>query len=219
MASWTKIAAFDVCGTIYNSNTTFDFLKYYFKDNEKYSIFRNFTNTIPVRLINKAFVFLFKKDFVRTFATSFLKNESLDKIEIASEYFVTKHLKDRFILPTIELLKRYKDKDYQIVLISASYDFIVKYVAKEVGADFFFASVLSQKNGLSNGTYKEDLQYNKSQYFFSRYENIEEFVFITDNKSDLDLINLANIVYIITPERNAVFWIKKGIPKENLIVL
>lgn len=214
-----KIAAFDVCGTIYKSNTTFDFLKYYFQDNEKYTIFSRFINTLPVILINKAFILLFKIDFVRFLATSFLKGERLYKLESAGKDFVANYLKDRFISPIIQLLRKYKDKGYRIVLISGSYDFIVKYAAEEVGADAYFASVLSEKNGVIKGTYKEDLLNKKKGYIFSQYGNIEELVFVTDNRSDLDLIELADTAYIVTPQKKIGFWIKQGIPERNLIII
>jgi HAD superfamily phosphoserine phosphatase-like hydrolase len=173
MTKPVKIAAFDVCGTIYSSNTTFDFLKYYFKNNEKYLTFSKFINTIPVILLNKALIFFFKKDLVRTIATSYLKNVNFDNIEIAAKDFVTKDLKDKVILPVIELINRYKDKGYEIVLISGSYDFIVKYAAEEIGADVYFASILYKKNGRISGKYKEDLLYKKKQLILSIYTNIE----------------------------------------------
>jgi HAD superfamily hydrolase (TIGR01490 family) len=214
-----KIAAFDVCGTIYSSNTTFDFLKYYFKDNSRYSFFRFFINTPPAIILNRVLAFMFGKDLVRNFATLFLKNESMERIETAGKYFVTMNLKDRFIQPTIELLRKYKNKGYSIILISGSYDFIVKYVAEEVGADAYFASVLSKKNGLIKGRYEEDLLNKKKECILSQYNNIDDLVFVTDNKSDLDLINLASISYVVTPQRKVPFWIKRGIPRENLIVV
>jgi len=219
MTEFIKIAAFDVCGTIYKSNTTFDFLKYYFQDNEKYTIFSRLINTLPVILINKAFTFLFKKDLVRLFATYFLKGERLPKVEAAAKDFVTRHLKGSFIMPTVTLLKKYKYKGYWILLISGSYDFVVKYVAEEVDADDYFASVLSEKNGIMKGTYEEDLLNNKKKFIFSKYKDVQELVFVTDNKGDLNLIKLADTAYIVAPQKKIGFWIKQGIPEENLIII
>lgn len=32
---------FDICGTIYHSNTTFDFLEFYLKDNKAFRFYRS----------------------------------------------------------------------------------------------------------------------------------------------------------------------------------
>ena len=52
-----QIYIFDICGTLYHSNTTFDFLEYFLKDTSIYYRYYNILRkTIVWRLFNKVFV-------------------------------------------------------------------------------------------------------------------------------------------------------------------
>ena len=87
-----QIVVFDVCDTLYNTNTTFKFLDKIFINNKKYKIFRKISKLFPVMLLNYLFYKLIKIDFIRAFGTFFLKGEKVQEIKKISNNFVYQDL-------------------------------------------------------------------------------------------------------------------------------
>ena len=44
---------FDICGTIYRSNTTFDFLEFYLKENKRFRLYRAIYKSFFWKVINR----------------------------------------------------------------------------------------------------------------------------------------------------------------------
>lgn len=63
----------DICGTLYLSNTTFDFLNFYFSKNSLWTLFHYIYTSIIGRLINKTFINIVGVDVTRMLAVLFLK--------------------------------------------------------------------------------------------------------------------------------------------------
>ena len=59
---------FDICGTIYRSNTTFDFLEFYLKENKRFKLYRTIYKSFFWKIINRALRSWLHYDLTRTLA-------------------------------------------------------------------------------------------------------------------------------------------------------
>lgn len=213
-----KIAIFDVCGTLYNSNTTFDFLDNYFSNNKKYLFFRKISNLFIVKVLNHYIYKYMKIDIIRIYGTSFLKNETINNIHDYSKKFVYKNLEPKIKSNIYDMLKTYKNNNYKIVLMSGSYEFIIEHVNSYVDADFFFASELKKSDTLYYGSYEKDILLNKYQLLKENFPNITELIVISDNKTDLSLMLEANeALAICNKKKHYGFWKKNKNKKIKIL--
>ena len=202
-----QIVVFDVCDTLYNTNTTFKFLDKIFINNKKYKIFRKISKLFPVMLLNYLFYKLIKIDFIRAFGTFFLKGEKVQEIKKISNNFVYQDLVLEIKTIISKKIEFYKNKGYQIVLMSGSYDFIIKEVAEYFNVDEFYASKLCILNGEYTGKYDKDILMNKHDLFKENYTNLDQLVVISNNKTDLDFMNSADQAFAVcNKEKDFKFW-------------
>lgn len=204
-----KIAVFDVCGTLYNSNTTFDFLDNYFSKNKKYITFRKISNLFIVKALNHYVYKYMKTDMIKRYATSFLKGESIEDIDAYSRDFVYHYLKPKVKDHIYTMLKSYQNNGYKIILMSGSYNFIVRNVADYFKVDLFFASSLQKSDKQYKGKYKKDIILNKYQLLTEKFPDINDLVVVSDNKSDLDLMLISSHSFAICNKKKQYkYWLK-----------
>ena len=202
-----KIAVFDVCDTLYNVNTTFSFLDNYFSENSKYLFFRKISRLFPVKVLNHFVYKVLKKDIIRSYGTSFLKGKSIREIQRHSKVFVSKDLVSEIKDVTVSMMHKYRDNGYKIVLMSGSYAFIIQEVAAYFSTDSFYASKLNISNGNYTGKYDEDILLDKYELLKKEFEEIDELIVVSDNKSDLTLMQAANKAFAIcNKEKDLEFW-------------
>jgi len=202
-----KIAVFDVCDTLYSVNTTFSFLDNYFADDKKYLLFRKISKLFPVKVGNYFIYKFFKKDLIRIYATTFLKNSSCKEIQSHSEKFVNEELVSKVKDTTSSMIKEYKNRDYKTVLMSGSYEFIIKEISSYFDADYYYASKLQKVNGSYTGLYDKDILLTKYELLQDEFTTIDELVVVSDNKTDLALMQSADKAYAIcNKEKDCSFW-------------
>lgn len=202
-----KVAVFDVCGTLYDSNTTFDFLDDFFKDNKKYLLFRKLSKTPLGKIVNYPFYRLLKYDLVRSIATGYLKGIDENELSNAAKTFVYQYLSKKVNANIKELLEEHKENGFIIVLMSGSYSIIVEHVCDYCHADNFFASELEVVDSLYTGKYKLDQLFNKKDILLNKYQNITELVVVSDNRTDYELMQRADKGYAVcNKHKQALFW-------------
>jgi phosphoserine phosphatase len=200
------IVLIDICGTLYNSNTTFDFLDYSFLNNNKYLLFRKCTKFVVWKIINKISLILFKFDLTRTFAVRFLKNKTKAELEAAVDLFYENVLKKLSQKEVFELIDKLKSEEKRLILVSATLDFIATKVSSEIGIFECYSTVLEYENDICKGKIKQDLLSRK----FSFLNSVDIFPpfshTITDNFSDLDLLKNSDEMMIVSVIENHVKW-------------
>ncbi len=202
-----KIAVFDVCDTIYKVNTTFSFLDHFCANNRKYLFFRKITRLFPIKVFNYFFYKIFKKDIIRFFGTSFLRGKEVEEVQKYSHIFVHTDLVQEIKDSTVAMLNQYKDQGYQIVLMSGSYTFIIEEVAKYFEVDHFYASKLNTVDKFYTGKYDEDILLSKYELLQNEFKKIDELVVVSDNKSDLELMQAADQSFAVCNKENDIkFW-------------
>lgn len=200
---------FDICGTLYDSNTTMDFCEY--RVSGKNKIILKLSKTILAKVINKISVKLFAYDIIRILHIKTLKGLKATEIESDANNFVDNYLENKKIKEVYEILK-FHDKE-NIILVSATIEPVAKAIAKKLGNLNYRATTLEYQEDRCLGKIKDDLLGKKQHYF----KNKEIEFIITDNKSDLDLCKMAKEVVIVSKKKNLNFWQSKDLKIQKII--
>lgn len=207
-----KIAVFDVCGTLYEVNTTFDFLDFYLKENRKYVLLRKVSQSLPGKVGWHVVSRLVKVDLLRLLVTRFLKKQSYTDLDEAAREYVYEKLETKRQFEVIDLIAKYRDEGFSIVLMSGSYNFIVKHVCARFEADDYSASELEMDHSSCTGRYKFDQLLSKRETLLEKYPEITELNVVSDNLNDLHLMEMANNGYAICNKaKQERFWRSKDL--------
>ena len=210
-----KILVVDLCDTLYKSNTTQDFFDFIFKDDVTYKRLKKTNSSLIFKIVNKLSNKFLKIDMSRILMTKVLKDKSTVEIQDLVIKFIDEFLEVRKIKKVHEVIKGYKDDGYKVIIISASYDFIVKQIVSRLGFDSYIASQADVLDGKYTGKVSKDLLYTKFNSFNGLYPNHKSLVMITDNTTDYDFVKKTKKSYIVINSRNKEFWSKK---KTNKLV-
>lgn len=207
-----EVIVFDVCGTLYNCNTTAEFCKFLCKTrSEKMLLW--FVSTKIGRLINRLVYKISGAEFSRSIWLRVLEGKSSSYLEDMADEFVTHILKDKEIAQTHVLVKQFKEEN--LMLASASIEPVVRSISKLLKIDRYIASQLKYESGICLGQLSVDLLGNKHYLFGSMKIN----KVITDNKSDIALCLLAKNSIIVSRPRNVSFWNKHLNNIEAMVIL
>lgn len=199
-----KLVFFDVCDTLYDENTTFGFLEYYFPQGCK-ALFLKIRKLYIVKALNYLSVRLFGYDFVRQIGISMLKNESQKDLDLQAKYYVSDRLENKKNKEIHILLSRFKEEGKEIVLLSGSLDFIIKAIASKLHIDSYYATTLQYINNVSTGKIGIDLLREKDHILKSNF-NGRSYIVVTDNLSDMNIVKDAQQSYILSKEKNIPTW-------------
>lgn len=208
-----KVIIFDICGTLYHSNTTCDFCEWV-ENRFFYKNLLKFSKSIVGKIINKIFELFFNYDLIRNLHVWSLKGKSMDDIVNEADAFVESFLKDKKIMEVHEILSS-KNKN-NVVLISATLYPVAKAIAKNLRIALFYSTSLSfDKNNILSGKIDEDLSGNKHKLF----KNKKVDFIATDNLNDYKLCLMSEEVVIISKQKHLKLWDKKKLKIDKLIKL
>jgi phosphoserine phosphatase len=205
-----SIVFFDLCETLYDVNTTFSFLDFFFDNNKKYKFFRFISKLKVSKLLNYILIEFFHFDIIRTFAIRFLKNISVSELK----YELPKYLdliKEKKIEVSNNLLLEAINSKSEIYLISASLDFIVDFFEKLNGFTGSVSTTLEVIDDRFTGLIKRDLLGNKDIEIKRILKKSKKSYFITDNLSDANCINIVDYFVVISKKKNLSFWKNKNV--------
>jgi phosphoserine phosphatase len=205
-----SIVFFDLCETLYDVNTTFSFLDFFFDNNKKYKFFRFISKLKVSKLLNYILIEFFHFDIIRTFAIRFLKNISVSELK----YELPKYLdliKEKKIEVSNNLLLEAINSKSEIYLISASLDFIVDFFEKLNGFTGSVSTTLEVIDDRFTGLIKRDLLGNKDIEIKRILKKNKKSYFITDNLSDANCINIVDYFVVISKKKNLSFWKNKNV--------
>ena len=177
-----KVIVFDICGTIFKSNTTFDFLKWKLNDNSWYRLYSFIYHSLPWKMFNKLSMSLIHYDVTRMIAISFLRGFSIEQIKNDVALYYDDYLKYRINNKIVEMIDYYKNRpDYRVIIASATLDIIAEHISKQLGVNEWYATTLCSENGICTGKYENDLLGRKTK-LFEGLINIE--LVVSDDISD-----------------------------------
>lgn len=198
----------DVCDTLYDSNTTFDFIRFY--ADRKGGPARVWLRLISSRY-SPLFYFLiftgkiFGIDLVRILALQLLSGLNRESLSDLAFDFHDIFLQKRKNEKVFSLLERLK-KDGDVRLLSSSIDPVIRAIAQRNGFSFQ-SSTLRYQNGISTGKLQEDLTGIKHTQLADWQNGYTRLTVVTDNRSDYDLVKMADERYVVLPPASQEkFW-------------
>lgn len=181
-----KTVIFDVCGTLFYSNTTFDFIKYYHQHQN--NLFRTIYVKCLTGIIGKILHRYFKIS-IRKLIISTLKKEDVKKVDSIADDFVHGYLQSKIIFPVFDKFIVLKER-YDVILVSASIDPVIRKIAQLYNVKFICSS-LERYDDYYTGIIAEDLKANKHNHIKS------VFAFYSDNLDDLPCSFMVEQYYFI----------------------
>ncbi|HEX6193711.1 MAG TPA: haloacid dehalogenase-like hydrolase [Chitinophagaceae bacterium] len=193
----------DVCDTLFLSNTTFDFIKWYLQKNSplKLARLRKLTSRKSpefwyLLLLGK----LRRKDLIREKAIALLKGESAPALQSGASQFYDDFLANRKNKKVWDLLDVMVSQNpgKQRILVSSSLDIIIVEVAKRLGIEKQYASKMEMHDGKFTGRLASDVHGQKHVIIQHTLAEGAATTFFTDNFTDLELAKQCGAVYIVT---------------------
>lgn len=192
---------FDICGTLFEANTTNDFIYFISRKN----IFNKLIFTSrSVFIFNIFLKKIFKVNLLRKYYLYGLKGYTYEELLILAEKFYEDFLTNHKIKYTHDLLYKVKESGARVFLASATISPVCEVIAKKLGVDDFVSSNLEFENGVSTGKLVLNLAGKKLKKL--NLESIE--LVITDNVSDISLIMKAEKVIVVTKKPKKESWDK-----------
>ena len=127
----SRVVLIDIDGTLFNSNSTFDFLDS-LPHGKWYGFYRKVGASIFGRIVNKLAIILFSKDIIRMIGINCLKGYSQKKLLTLGEEFYDNFLLQRKNSEVFNMLDEEKKNDSKIILASATLDFLSEIIKKRV---------------------------------------------------------------------------------------
>jgi phosphoserine phosphatase len=202
-------AVFDVCDTLYFSNTTHDFVKFVLEReggrrkaahaimNSPYSPFKYFFIGLSI---------FAGWDYLKKFNVRLLKGKTKDELNILAASFVDKVLNNRRVACSHRILNECLSRGNQVVLCSSSIEPVVAAVASDLGVKDHVSTRLAYKGGKFTGRIDKGVTEKLSELRNSGHE-YEIGLAVSDNPGDLELLRTARKRFAIAhTKRKREFW-------------
>jgi len=210
-----SIIIIDICGTLYRSNTTFDFLEHFFAGNAARRFVIGLYKVKPAVAVNKILYSILKIDLLRTIAVHFLKGYSWQIVAEAAQKLVGEVLESKIQHPVIDVVNQINHAGNKLIIVSSTLDCIAGEVARRFGIETFYASELDYTNGVCAGRIKNDLLDRKLKSIEVKGLHPPFGMIISDNLSDAPLMAVSRFSYIVTRRGRLKKW--KNIVSKNAI--
>lgn len=206
-------AVFDVCDTMYYSNTTHDFIHFVFKE-KSISVKKLVYNLLNSKLLPLKYVLITVSvftnlDLLKKLNVYLLKGMSLRSISQLAERFVDEFLQDKKIVQIHNLIKTYKCAGLCIILCSSSIEPVVKAIADKTGNKDYIGTELEFEKGIFTGKILKDTTSKKLEFLEKVNLSGKIEYAISDNVSDLELLTAANNgIAVVHNKKKYDFWRK-----------
>lgn len=213
----TKLAIFDVDGTLIKGESPSLFLKFLFFKGK----------LIKLGIFKLSFLaFLYRIGFIKD-ATELIENfaklfkgQNLEDIKKLSIEFFNKILKKKIRRKLMFQIFEFKKQGYFILILSATPEFILKPLADFLGADKLISTKFEVKNGIFTGKIEKKIVYsNVKEEIVKHIEeygfNLKQSIFFSDHISDLPLLEEVGFPIVVNPKSK----LKKIALKKNWTIL
>ena len=206
-----NIIVADICNTLYDSNTTYDFIKFCV-DNHKLP---RYAKVAYSGVLSKASPLFWaiaigekivRKDISKTLVVHFFRGCKVHEVKAWSEEFYNEYLKRRVIDPSFSILKEYNLED--IVLVSSTLQPIAATIAENLNISNFLATDLEVKDGRYTGKIINELSGRKLTALKEKFiEGMDLELVISDNFTDLELMHHSRKrVAVCYNKKHEKFW-------------
>jgi len=204
------LVVFDVCNTLYYSNTTLDYIEFFLKKNKAYPKLFLFyfinKKTSPFFWIFLVVEKFFAKNLIRNLSIGLLRRISKKQIYDFGKRFVNEFLPAKTIPQVHDMLHQAISAKAEVRLISDSLDPVINPLAKNFGLDYM-AGEMEFRDELFTGRLKPFVDKLTIIDKMREAINYKRLTAISDNKSDRQLLETADLGYaIIHKKRDINFW-------------
>ncbi|WP_194855670.1 haloacid dehalogenase-like hydrolase [Alloalcanivorax venustensis] len=217
-----NVLCVDVCGTLYNQNTTADFVKFHHDivGNRLRKFFLNLISgernplVYAMVLIGK----VIKKDIHRDLSIFSLKGEARSSLQNSSRLYVL-HLKKYEIRPIHSFVERMRKEGWKPILVSNSLDIVIEAIAEQMSVDMV-ASKLSWSNHWCTGHIATDLTGEKRRHvelLLGLSLSAINCAVVTDNRSDSDLIAVSTAAWLVA-KKSCRKWMA-AYPEADIVII
>ncbi len=197
--SGDRILLVDLCGTLYRSNTTFDFLREFLASDADWSRFERMSRSLGARALNR----ILPGDQRRLRAIRHLRGHAYDALREAADTFLGGLETIPEVCARIRSLAAEHDRT---VLMSSSLDFIVDRACTRFEFDDYFATRLRYDDGICTGEIARDLLDNKRQVVKEEFTG-RSCTLITDNHTDIACKGAVDrLIGVAGNARSLRFW-------------
>lgn len=205
----SPLYVFDICGTIFKSNTTFDFLTFWLTPRSRYySFFDKLRKTFIWKVINKITRTYLHVDITRIIALRFLKGYSRLQLSEGADMFyesyLMKHLNDN-VVDTINVLRI--NPSCNVLIASATIDVVAEVIASKMQINTWYSSELCYVDGICQGKLSKDLL-GKKNVFIQEIQNQTIDSVYTDDFTDIPLLKEARQKNIVVYPKTDKKWKK-----------
>lgn len=195
----------DICGTMFRSNTTFDFIKYYYGSNWHVK----FLFSLPYRIYNRLMFRFFKKEPLRRNLIKKLRGKTYEQLTLMAKDFCRNFLFIKENAQVINLINKKRAEGCRLVIASATLDVIANSVALYYNIPECFSTTLEyDSNGACTGRISKDLLSCK-KVKLKAVGIVPPYVgILTDNFSDSDIICESSEAYLVTYKMKKSKWLE-----------
>jgi len=199
----------DVCNTLFDSNTTFDYIKFVLeKENKQRKLkkVKAFEKKYhPFSLLSYGLNRFFDYDFAKELAVKQLKGFSKETLANYATLFYDTVLEEKKIATVFQEIKSLNDNS--LVLASASIEPIIVEVSKRLNAIAYASSTLEYKNNFSTGKIKNEAKGRKFELLKEKISLDKGFTFISDNFSDKTIMAKSkNPIAVVYNKKADLYW-------------
>ncbi len=214
MTATPRILAVDVCGTLYDTNTTAGLVMLHHARRGhrwRHAALTAISRRGVLRAGLVAVAKLTRFDVHRALVLISLRNETLTSLQASAKGYVTDHLPATAIAAAHTRMARMRAAGWQPVLVSNALSPVIGEIARQLDLPFI-ASDPAQRAGRLTGRLSRDLTGQKRkavEAYLNRPLDAVAFAVITDNRSDRDLVAAANPAILVaarTPRKWMRTW-------------
>lgn len=215
-----KIIVADICNTLFDSNTTFDFVRYCV-----YTKRLGFNRTAYKAIFSRVSPLFFGiallqkftgTDIHKKIAVSLFRNRSPQQVRTWANSFLEEYLHGREIPQSLSYLNQYNPDD--IILVSSTIYPVAETIADYLKISHFIATELEIVDSKYTGKIKQEIRGKKLSALEKKLggKNFEIEMVITDNFSDRELMNSSKKkLAVCYDSRQEKFW--STLPDVNII--
>lgn len=211
-----KILAVDVCGTLFDENTTAGFVRYHFKYFCEHTPKKlRLLDALRMPLLRQITIIIgltSGRDYFRSGYISLLRGERKDRLDHSASHYAAS-LEEKRIAKVWRRIADLRRDEWKPVLVSNSLDIVVSAIAKRLGWDWV-ASELSFSGGRCDGYLRNDLRGRKARRLEDCLAEVYDdyrLAVVTDNASDADLIERSEKAYLVSKRKSQSWMIGENV--------
>lgn len=202
MSFMSKTAFFDLDKTILKIDSIIPFLKFYLKKRPKVIIY--YILSIPYLIL--FLLHIIDNNKLKRFICRIFKDETVESLSKIGSEFANNIIPNLYYKDAIEEIKKLKEEEYELVLITASFYFYAEYIAKNLGFNKCIGTELWRFRNKYTG-----YMYGKNCYGMEKrfrlltegyYEKKnEEKIAYSDSISDIPMLEFAKTKVCVNPDK------------------